>query len=110
MSWNVKGVNNEEKRKVIKSFIKSHNADLVCARRRRWKLCLCLWSVWGWGALKASRAAGGVLLFWDKRVLELLEMEVGSYSISSKFKCCENNFVCFFWDLWGGGGRHFDTI
>ncbi|RVW94429.1 hypothetical protein CK203_035699 [Vitis vinifera] len=47
----------------------------VCARRRRWKLCLCLWSVWGWGALEASRAAGRVLLFWDKRVLELLEME-----------------------------------
>ncbi|RVX04382.1 hypothetical protein CK203_018611 [Vitis vinifera] len=31
----------------------------------------------GWGAVDARGAAGGVVVFWDKRVLELVGLEVG---------------------------------
>ena len=30
LSWNVRGVNNPEKRKSIKQFIKDERVDLVC--------------------------------------------------------------------------------
>ena len=30
LSWNVRGANNVEKRKMIKAFLKMQNADLVC--------------------------------------------------------------------------------
>ena len=45
------------------------------------------------GTLEAMRVARKVVAFWDKRVLELLEMEIGSYSIHCHFKCCEDNFT-----------------
>lgn len=30
--------------------------------------------------------AGGILVFWDKKVFELLDMEVGEYSVLCHFK------------------------
>ena len=35
-----------------------------------------------WVALNAVQTAGGVLIMWDKRVLEKLEVLVGSFSVS----------------------------
>ncbi|RVW37090.1 hypothetical protein CK203_084548 [Vitis vinifera] len=60
MSSSQKGrVNNEEKRKVIKSFIKSHNADLVCLQEIKVEaMSLSMVRSLGVGALEASRAAG----------------------------------------------------
>ncbi|RVW34945.1 Transposon TX1 uncharacterized 149 kDa protein [Vitis vinifera] len=50
----------------------------------------------GWGAVNARGAAGGVVVFWDKRVLELVSLEVGIFSISCRFKNCEDGFMWFF--------------
>ena len=30
LSWNVRGANDKDKRKIIKSFIKSQRVDVVC--------------------------------------------------------------------------------
>ena len=35
-----------------------------------------------WVALNAVQTAGGVLIMWDRRVLENLEVLVGSFSVS----------------------------
>ncbi|XP_059597084.1 uncharacterized protein LOC132254750 [Vitis vinifera] len=45
-----------------------------------------------WGALDARGAVGGVVVFWDNRVLELMGMEVGIFSISCRFKNVEDGF------------------
>ncbi|RVW51474.1 hypothetical protein CK203_084032 [Vitis vinifera] len=45
-----------------------------------------------WGALDARGAAGGVVVFWDNRVLELMGLEVGLFSISCRFKNVEDGF------------------
>lgn len=39
-----------------------------------------------WGVVEALGALGGVVVFWDARVLELIEAEVGAFSISCHFK------------------------
>lgn len=39
---------------------------------------------------------GGSLFFWDNRVLELIGMEVGVFSISCRFKNCEDDFCWVF--------------
>ena len=41
------------------------------------------------------------MLFWDKRVLEGLEVEVGSFSISYRFRNCEEWFIWVFSGLYG---------
>ena len=55
----------------------------------------------GWVSLDARGSASGMLVMWDKRVLEGLEAEVGSFSISCRFKNCEEGFVWVFSGLYG---------
>ena len=35
MSWNVRGVNNQDKRKVLKAFIRSKKVDIVCLQETK---------------------------------------------------------------------------
>ena len=49
--------------------------------------------------LEAVGAAGGVLICWDKRSLEMLEWEEGQFSISCKFRNVENRVVWVFMAL-----------
>ena len=37
LSWNVRGVNDQEKRKVIKAFIKTQKVDIVCLQETKLK-------------------------------------------------------------------------
>ena len=43
------------------------------------------------GSVEARGQAGSILVFWDNRVLELIEMEVDAFSVS-----CEDNFIWMF--------------
>ena len=108
--WNVGGANDCEKRKVIKALIKDQKVDLVCLQEtkmqemskrivRRLGVGRCL----DWGAVNSRGAFGGVLVFWDNRVLQLLEaevgtFEVGTFSVSCQFKSCEDDFC---WNFTG---------
>jgi hypothetical protein len=46
--------------------------------------------------LDAVNTTGGVLLLWDRRVLEKSDSWVGRFLVSSLFKCIEDGFewVC----------------
>ncbi|RVW54139.1 hypothetical protein CK203_092211 [Vitis vinifera] len=55
----------------------------------------------GWGAVDARGAAGGVVVFWDKRVLELVGLEVVSSQSRVDFKNCEDGFMWFFTGVYG---------
>ncbi|RVX07796.1 putative ribonuclease H protein [Vitis vinifera] len=102
LSWNVRGANDSEKRKVIKALIKSQKVDVVCLQEtkiqemsrmivRSLGVGRCL----DWKVLNSRGASGGVLVFWDKRVLQLLEAEVGNFSVSCRFKNWDFNVVRF---------------
>ncbi|RVX14297.1 hypothetical protein CK203_017278 [Vitis vinifera] len=52
------------------------------------------------GSLNA-RVQLGVVVFWDNRVLELVGMEVGLFSISCRFKNCEDGFRWIFSGVYG---------
>ena len=95
MSWNVRGANDKEKRKLIKDVIKTQKADLVCLQETKLQemtsaivRSLGVGRCLEWGALNSRGAA----VFWDNRVLQLEEMEVGNYSISCRFKNVEDGF------------------
>ena len=55
----------------------------------------------GWVTLDARGMAGRVLLLWDKRVLERLDVEVGSFSISCRFRNCKEGFFWVSFGLYG---------
>ncbi|RVW26746.1 hypothetical protein CK203_108374 [Vitis vinifera] len=54
-----------------------------------------------WKALNACGSAGGMLICWDKRVLKLLEWEVGQFSLSCRFRTLENGVIWAFTGVYG---------
>ena len=69
---------------VIRNLLWEWNCDVVCLQEtklaRMYRQLICnLWSCpyVDWVALDAVQTAGGVLMMWDKRVLEKLEVMVG---------------------------------
>ena len=98
LSWNVRGANDREKRKLIKEVIKSQKVDLV--RLQETKI-----QEMSNGLVKSLRVGRclewGVLVFWDNRVLQLEEMEVGKFTVSCRFKNCEDGFCWCFSRVYG---------
>ena len=49
-----------------------------------------------WVVVEDRGQAQGILVLWDNRVLELIDMEKEDFSISCHFGSCEEDFVCIF--------------
>ena len=107
-SWNVRGLNGGEKRKLIKSVIRSQKVDLVCFLETKMQemlekvvKSLGVGRFLNWDTVDAREVLGGILLFWDNRVLDLLELEQGGFSIFGCFKSLEDGFVWVFTSVYG---------
>ena len=103
MSWNVRGVNNWDKRKVLKAFIRSKKVDIVCLQETKIQnmsvgivRSLGVGRFLDWGTVDAKGSSEGILVFWDKRVVELVDMEIGIFSVSCCFRNCTNGFQWMF--------------
>ena len=99
ISWNVRGVNGSEKRKVIKNFLRSYRVDIVCLQETKVQemsvelvRSLGVGRRLNWKALNAEGSAGGILLFWDNSRITLVDSIVGSYSVSCLFRMLETGF------------------
>ena len=80
LSWNVRGLNDRNKRLRIKSLLRMWKGDVVCFQETKLqfidrRIVRSLWgcSKVGWAYLASLGASGGVLLMWDKRVVEAIE-------------------------------------
>ena len=108
LSWNVRGANDVNKRRIIKSVVRKQKVDLFCIQETKIQLMtdgvvksLGVGRFLDWRTIEAVVAAGGVLICWDKRSLELLEWEEGQFSISCKFRTVENGVVWVFTGVYG---------
>ena len=108
LSWNVRGANDSSKRKVIKALIRKHKVDLFCIQETKVQsmnegMVRSLGSgrFLDWGALDAQGAAGGILICWDKRTLEILEMEMGQFTISCRIRNAEDGKTWIFTGVYG---------
>ena len=108
ISWNVRGVNDLDKRKVIKNFFRSHRADLVSLLEtkvqdmnidmvRSLGVDRCL----NWKSLNAEGSAWGILLFWDNSRISLVDYVVGRLSVSCLFRMAEDGFQWAFFEVYG---------
>ena len=108
LSWNVRGANNCDKRKVIKALIKKNRVDLVCLHETKIQemsrgliRSLGVGRRLEWGTVDSRGTTGGIVVIWDNRVLELIELEKGEHSISCHFKNCEDGFTWTFTGVYG---------
>ena len=112
LSWNVRGANDSSKRKVIKIVIRSQRVDLFRLQETKIQAMseglvrsLGTGRFLDWGALDAYGSAGGLLICWDKRTLEVLEMEVGNFSITCRLRNVEDGLVWIFTGVYGPFSR-----
>ena len=54
-----------------------------------------------WGTVDSRGTSGGIVVFWDNRVLELIGLEKGEHSISCHFKNYEDGFTWTFTGVYG---------
>ena len=79
LSWNVRGVDDRPKRKIIKSVIRNQKVDLFCIQETKVQVMseemarsLGPGRYLDWKVLNAKGTAGSVMICWDKRYLEML--------------------------------------
>eukprot|EP00261_Vitis_vinifera_P033865 XP_019075108.1 PREDICTED: uncharacterized protein LOC109122518 [Vitis vinifera] len=108
LSWNVRGVNDSAKRKVIKAMIRSQRVDMFCLQETKIQSMteglvrsLGTGRFLNWGTVDAQGTAGGILICWDKRTLELMELEVGCFSISCRMRNVDDGRVWMFTGVYG---------
>ena len=97
LSWNIRGANDTSERKIVKDLLRSQKLDLFCLQETKIhsmsKGSLSSGRFLEWIAMEACGTAGGILVVWDNRSLELLDKEVGSYYVSCRFTNVEDGFV-----------------
>lgn len=93
LSWNVRGLNDVNKRLRIRSLLRSWKVDIVCFQETKLShvdrnIIRSLWgcSLVGWSYLASLGASEGVLLMWDRRIVELVEDCNGNYSVAGSSK------------------------
>ena len=108
VSWNVRGLNEQDKRLWVRNLIQNWKADIVCLEETKLELInrgvIC--SLWGgqhvdWLCLGFVGASGGVLLMWDNRVVDKVKEAVGHFSVSCRFKNVVDHFVLAFTGVYG---------
>ena len=89
VSWNVRGLNDSQKCLVVRNLLREWQCNVVSLQETKLagidRQLVC--NIWGCQyvdsvVLDADQIAVGVLIMWDRRVLEKLEVVVGSFSMS----------------------------
>ncbi|KAG6669188.1 hypothetical protein CIPAW_01G225900 [Carya illinoinensis] len=108
VSWNVRGLNEYNKRSRIKNLLREWRADIVCLQETKLKLVTqkIVRSVWhcpyvDWVYLASNGASGGILVMWDKRVMMKREEFIGEYTVAVSLKMVEDNFLWAFAGIYG---------
>ena len=70
LSWNIRGINDKDKRRVVKAFLRIQRADLVCLQETKCKLMsdlivrsLGFGRFVNWGSVHSRGQVGGILVF-----------------------------------------------
>ena len=102
-SWNVRGANNPNKRNIIRNFIRSQMVDLVCLQETKIQEMSAadarsfgVSKLAEWKVVEAEGTAEGILVFWDKRKVEMVEFELGHFSVMCMFKNVDDGFLWAF--------------
>jgi exonuclease III len=80
LSWSVRGFNEGARRLRVRNLLREWKADVVCLQETKMEdmSSSVVRSLWGchhvdWCCLNCRVASGGILLMWDRRVVQKIE-------------------------------------
>jgi hypothetical protein len=85
--------------------------DILCLQETKLELISrkSIRSLWGcpyvdWCFVPSLGASGGILLMWDKRVVNRMEVDVGDYVVACSFKNVDDGYEWAFAGVYGPNG------
>jgi len=112
LSWNVRGINDLDKKVLLKSFLRKWKCDLGCLQEIKMEAVspYDIRSFWGYhsvdfAALNAVGSSGGVLVMWDKSVYRMVSSFCGDFSITCILETVESGFAWAFRGVYGPQSR-----
>ncbi|XP_059623206.1 uncharacterized protein LOC132266370 [Cornus florida] len=97
LSWNVRGLNDSVRIKVVKSVIRKRGGYVVCLQETKLASTSdrLVRSLWGgrfveWVVLDAVGSSGGILIMWDNRWVSKVDSHVERFSVSCVFSLVED--------------------
>lgn len=103
ITWNVRGLNNQNSRVLIRNLLHKWRADVYCLQETKInnnieeiakQLGSCRWMRCGY--LEADGSKGGILIMWDSKVWSGVQIEVSQHSVTYEFKSTQNSFTWYF--------------
>jgi hypothetical protein len=108
LSWNVRGLNNRRKRLRISNLLREWKADILCFQETKVHNPSrnFVRSIWGcnyvdWCSLDSCGASGGILIMWDKRVVEKVDVCLGEFTLAVSFRNIADGFEWAFAGVYG---------
>jgi exonuclease III len=108
LSWNVRGLNKRKKRLRNSNLLRDWKADIICFQETKVHGISSSFvrSLWGcnhvdWCCLDSSGASGGILIMWDNRVAEKVDVCLGIFTLAVSFRNVVDRFVWAFVGVYG---------
>jgi hypothetical protein len=108
ISWNVGGLNVRAKRRRVSNSLRMWKGDVVCLQETKLEVVdlAVVQSLWGspfvdWEYQASKGVSGGIVILWDKRVVEKLDSISGEFTLSCKFRNVGDNLEWAFSGVYG---------
>jgi hypothetical protein len=98
LSWNVRVLKEGDERLRVCNYSKSGRRMLFVFRKLDWNMSSSLGrSLWGyqyvdWYCLNSRGTSSGILLMWDRKVVEKVEQCVGMFVVACSFRNVDDHF------------------
>ena len=103
ISWNVKGLNERDKRLRISNLLRLWKVDIVCFQETKMETISnsFVQSLWGcpyvdWCHVDSRGASGGILIMWDRRAISRTDVCMGRFVVACLFRNVEDGLVWAF--------------
>jgi hypothetical protein len=114
LSWNVRGLNEGVKRLRVRNLLRQWKENIFCLQETKLEIISnnIVRSLWGcpfvdWCYLASCGASGGLLIMWDKRILEKIDVFMGEFVLAWSFRSVADDFS---WAFAGVYGPNIDAL
>jgi exonuclease III len=88
ITWNIRGLNNPRKQKILKNKLKMEKPDICfiqetkCTTKKLLQISRKSWNTYNFLDIDSQNSVGGILTLWNPKKVDLISAEATSYYLS----------------------------